>query len=329
MSMSDRSAAGGVRWFSEADVEALLDVGSAIEVLDRAYRALSSGSAHVLPRGHASWEGGVLHSVGGVDVLSGSGGVKVWTYTPRGASPLLVLFSTEDGSLQALIEARALGRLRTAATTGLGTRLLARADADVLAIAGTGRQALAQVQAVNAARPLRAVRIHGRDRERRLAFAKRVEQELEVEASVHGSLDEALAGAGIIVTVTRSKEPLLTASQLDEGVHVNAVGSITPVARELDAAAVARADVVVVDLLEQARRDAGELLAAETEGWSWSGVVELGDVVAGRARGRTRAKDVTLLRALGIGLADVAVGGEILRRGVAGADATAPAGSSR
>jgi len=213
-----------------------------------------------------------------------------------------------------LVEAFALGRLRTAATTGLATRLLARPDADVLALLGTGKQALEQVRAVAEVRHVREVRIFGRDRERRAALAGCVAEELGVDVTEHGHVAAALRGASIVTTMTRAADPIVMGPMLEPGTHVTAAGAIVPTRRELDAAAVARCNVVASDSRPQAERDSGELRAAVASGaLRWEAVLELGDLVAG-APGRGAPEDITLFKALGVGLADVALGVEALRR---------------
>ena len=305
--MPDRTPA----WVSEQEVLELISLPEAIDVLERAHRLLAEGRAHNQPRTHAAWDGGILHAVGAAIPGSGVSGTKVWSYTPRGAQPLVVLHSTEDGRLLGLVEALALGQVRTAATSGLGTRLLAREDADSLALIGTGRQARRQALAVAAVRRLTSVRVFGRNEERRAAFAAALGKELDVDVSEHASVAAAVEGAAIVTTVTRSSEPVLSGADLEPGMHVNAVGAITAASRELDVAAIDRCEVVAVDSLVQARQDAGELLAGE---FRWDRAVQLSDLVAGRARGRSSRDEITLLRALGIGLADIAVAAEVLRR---------------
>jgi alanine dehydrogenase len=306
---------GLTRWLDEDDVQRLITLEEAIDVLAQAHRMLADGTAVNLPRGHAAWQGGILHAVGAAIPGLGLAGTKVWTYTPAGAHPLVVLHSTHDGRLLGLVDALALGQLRTAATSGLGTRLLARPEAHTLAIIGTGRQALRQVLAVCAVRKIEAVRIFGRDPQRRAAFAARVRDAVAAEVTHHPTVAHTVEGADVLTTVTRASEPVVGAGHLTPGLHINAVGSITPTARELDVAAVERCDVVAVDSIEQARQDAGELLAAERQAtYDWGRVVQLSELVADTAPGRTDERQITLLRALGVGLADVAVAGAILSR---------------
>jgi alanine dehydrogenase len=287
-------------------VSATLDLELAIDVLERAFAAQGRGEAASMPRAHLEIGDAILHAVGGH--VSDVAGTKTWLYTPSGAAPLLVLFSLTDGRVLAVIEAFALGRLRTAAVAGLATKLMARSDARTFALLGTGAQAFTQAQAVAAVRDLEVIRCFGRDPERRAALAARLERELGVAVEVFADADEAADGADIVTTITRAAEPVL--HRVAAGAHVNAMGSIVPTRREVDAAVVAAAAEVVVDSREQAATDAGELIAAAVDP---ARVRALADVAVDGLPER-RPEDITLFKSLGVGLADVALGLELLDR---------------
>jgi ornithine cyclodeaminase len=308
----------GPLWIGEQEAADLLSLEDAIDVLAGAYRLQAGGAAATMRRAHLREGDAILHAVGGTIAGQGIAGTKTWIYTPGGAEPLIVLFSLDDGRVIGLVEAFALGQMRTAATSGLGTRVLARADAGTLALLGTGKQAFAQAQAMTCVRPLERVRLFGRDPDRRRALAQRLRATRAFDVSEHATVADAVAGADVVTAITRSAEPILGGDLLEPGMHVNAVGAIVPARRELDALAVGRADVVVVDSVDQARDDAGELRAAAEVGLlDWATVRGLDAVVddtPGRARFET---DITLFKALGVGLSDVALGGEVLRRAVA------------
>ena len=299
-------------WVSEDEVRERVDVRDVIDILTDAFGLAAKGLAKILPRAHAGWDGGLLHAVGAVIPGAGVSGVKTWTLTPKGARPVVVVFSTDDGSLKGIVDAIALGQLRTAATAGLGTRLLARDDAHVLAMVGTGRQAMSQAQAVSAVRELDEVRVFGRDAGRRAAFAQTLHRELDVVVTEHDTVASAVRGADIVTTVTRSSTPVLEGALLEPGMHVNAVGAIVPTSRELDTEAIRRCSRVAVEWRPQAESDAGDLRLAVDEGaLRWEDVVELGALVADGA-GFRGPRDITLLRTLGVGLSDVAVAASVL-----------------
>jgi alanine dehydrogenase len=300
-------------WISDAEAAELLPLGAAVDLLAEAHAAYAEGRATNMSRTHAQWGEAILHAVGGM--VEGTAGTKTWMYTPRGAKPLLVLFAVEDGSVVGVVEAFGMGKVRTAATSGLATRLLASEDAGVLALLGTGKQALAQARVAAEVRPLREVRVFGREPARRAAFAERLAAELSVSISEHDAVESAIAGASLLTAVTRAQDPIVTGAMLKPGVHVNAVGAIVPSRRELDESAVARCSLVVTESRMQAEEDSGELRAAvEAQSLRWDEVAELGDLVTGARAGRTDAEEITLFKSLGVGLADVAIGIELLRR---------------
>jgi alanine dehydrogenase len=299
----------------EREVADLLSLEDAIEVLADAYWLMAGGHATTMRRAHVREGDAILHAVGGT--LSGArlAGTKTWVYSPNGAAPLLVLFSLDDGRVVAVIEAFAMGQMRTAATSGLGTRMLAVPNASTLALLGAGKQAFAQAQAVACVRPIRTLRLFGRDPGRRAALAQRLRDELELEVSEHGNVSEAVAGADVVTAITRSADPVLRGAWLTPGTHINAVGAIVRSRRELDETAVGACTTVVVDSVAQARDDAGELLAAVAAGvLDWADVRGLDEIVHRDVSALRAPQDISLFKALGVGLSDVALGAEIVRR---------------
>lgn len=300
-------------WLTEDDVAELLTIEDAIEVLAGSYRLRSQGTASAMRRAHVRSGEAILHAVGGT--VGELAGTKTWTYTPRGAAPLLILFSLVDGSIKGIVEAFAMGQMRTAATSGLATRVLAQEAAGSLALIGSGKQAFSQALAIACVRPLREIRVFGRSPEKRMALARRLNDSLGIETTCGDSPADAIAGASIVTLVTRAADPIVTSSMLEPGQHVNAIGAIVPSRRELDESAVARCDVILADSVDQAREDAGELRAAAEAGvLDWNRVRGLDSIVdapPGAVRGD---RDVTLFKAVGLGLSDVALGAELIRR---------------
>src|SRR5262249_52393281 len=137
-------------WIGEKDVQ--LDLGRAIALLRKAMTRQAAGAARNMEKTHVAWDGGTLHAIGAIFTDTSLLGVKTWAHTPKGATPLEILWDAETGKLLAVIEAFAMGQLRTAGMAGLATDCLAARDADVFAICGTGKQSMAQVAAVKAVR---------------------------------------------------------------------------------------------------------------------------------------------------------------------------------
>lgn len=302
-------------WLAERDVVALMDMGEAITALFRGLLKEANGAAANMTKTHAGWGPEGLHALGAV--FPEMVGTKTWAHTALGATPLLVLFDRRDGALRAVIEAFALGQLRTGAASGVATAWLAAEGADELAIVGTGKQALPQVAAVAAVRRLRRVRAFSRDAERREAFARRVREELGLECIAARSVEEAVRDAPIVTTATRATEPFLTGAMLATGAHINAIGAIVPSGAEVAGDVLARCGTIVVDTLPQAQALSRELIEHVDSGdGSWDGVRTLASVVGESFVPRRRSADVdlTLFKSLGMGISDLSLGIALLGR---------------
>jgi len=302
-------------WITEAEVVELIDLAEAITALERGLRLEAAGEARNMVKAHLSWAPKHdLHAVGGSLEGAGLVGTKTWCHTPAGATPLLLLFEAETGSLAAIIEAFALGQLRTSAVSAVATDHLAAPGADRLGIAGTGKQALGQVAAVAAVRPIGHVAVYGRDPQRRAQFAARVEAELALAASETASATELAEGASVITLVTRASQPFLGAAVPEPGTHINAVGAIAPDRIEFEPALLDRCATVAVDSRAQAEQLSRELMDHYGQpGPAWAGVATLATLVAA-GRGRPDGADLTLFKALGMGVSDLTLGLACLER---------------
>ena len=304
-------------WISEVDVRALMDMRKAISALKHGLLLEARGQALNMTKTHISWgNGSTLHAIGAVFPEAGFVATKTWAHTHAGAQPLLVLFDSNNGSLLAVIEAFALGQLRTGAISGIATERLARPEADEFAIVGTGKQAMPQVRAILAVRPIRRVHVFGRNEEKRAQFAAQVQKEFGVEAVSESTIEAAVKDAAIITVVTRATQPILDASTIAPGTHINAVGAIVPGRFELAKSVLERADLVVADSVFQARKLASELIEFYGEDASrWAGVRSLADIIASGTL-RPPNSDITIFKSLGMGISDLALAIEIYREAV-------------
>ena len=178
---------GQALWITEAEVAALVDMGDAIGALERGLSAEARGGAVNMAKTHTTFgHGDTLHAIGATMLAEGVVGTKTWAHTEGGANPLLILFDAANGQLVAVIEAFALGQLRTAAISGLATRWLAAPDAAEMALVGAGKQALAQVAAVAAVRKLGRVRVASRNPENAAAFRETCKRRFETGNRTRG-----------------------------------------------------------------------------------------------------------------------------------------------
>jgi alanine dehydrogenase len=214
-----------------------------------------------------------------------------------------------------MIEADALGQIRTGAASGLATRVLSNPDATQATMFGAGWQAETQLAAIDAVRKLQRVWIVNRRPERREAFIAKMQPHVKAKLEAATSAEEAVRSSHIVTTITSSREPVLKGEWLQAGVHVNAAGGNLLLRREIDDDVVMQADRLVVDSVEQSKIESGEFLGViETGRRHWENFVELRHVVAGLIPGRTAASDITLFKSGGLALEDVAVGKLVYER---------------
>ncbi len=294
---------------SEAEVQQVLTMPTALEAVEEISRKQSTGEVVNHPRRRFELpSGGFFHYMAAADFAAGFLAMKQYTFM-RGKMRFLVpLYEIASGDLVAIIEADYMGQLRTGAASGVATKYLARRDASVSAIIGTGGQARTQLEAIAAVRKLSSARVYGRNPDRRKRFAEEMCKRIGVPVEPAQSSSEAARGAHIICTATTASQPVLHGADLSSGIHINAIGANHAHKRELDDEAVAAADVIVVDSIEQSRQEAGDLIIAfKGDEICWTGVKKLSEVVAGKVSGRSSDTEVTLFKSNGIAAWDLAV----------------------
>ncbi len=304
---------------TERDVRELLPMKLALEAVEECFVRQGKGEIAVEPRRRIEFaERAFLHSMAAADRAGGYFGAKLYA-TGRGPARFLVLlYSAETSQLLALIEADALGQMRTGAASGVATKFLARPDARTLGMIGSGYQARTQLEAVASVRELESMRVYGRDPARRATFARDMSAKLGLVIEAVESAQQAVRDAEIVVTATGSARPVLEGKWLADGAHVNAMGVNWAHKRELDDDAVRRASVIAVDSVAAAKMEAGDLIQAFAgDSARWETVRELAGIVAGRTAGRTSAKEITLFKSVGIAAWDIAVAARVYERAVA------------
>jgi ornithine cyclodeaminase/alanine dehydrogenase-like protein (mu-crystallin family) len=303
---------------SGADVRALLPMGECITVMEGALRSVTDGSS-VLPLRTVMKLDGTPNAFGAMPAIVGKGagaslGAKIITVFPgNDATPydahigVVLLFDAEHGKLLAIADASSITAIRTAAVSGLATRLLARDNATELALLGAGVLATTHLDAMRCVRDIRRVRVWSRSGDRARDFAARARKQFEVEVVVAASARAAVDGADVVCTITSARTPVLEGAWLTPGTHVNAVGASLPAARELDTAAVVRSRLFV-DRRESTLVEAGDFLIPRAEGAVTDAHIlgELGDLLAGTVQGRVNRDDITLFKSLGLAVEDVA-----------------------
>lgn len=236
----------------------------------------------------------------------------------------VLLFDGETGALRALLDASAVTAVRTAAVSGVATRLLARKDARRLAILGSGVQARSHLEAMAVVGEFEEARVWSRTPERSAGFAADAQTPFPVQPVE--TAEEALSGADVVVTATTSTEPIVRRAWLATGAHVNAVGSSIPSARELDADTVAAA-ALFADARESMVNEGGDYLFAVREAGIGPDHIraELGEVLIGSRDGRRSDEELTVFKSLGLAAEDLAAAEHVYARAQAeGAGTTVP-----
>jgi ornithine cyclodeaminase/alanine dehydrogenase-like protein (mu-crystallin family) len=305
-------------FLDETCVAGLLGMDDALETVEEVFAEVGRGNVTNVPRVRAPLGEGTLRITAAVLDTSGYYGVKVSSTTifESSAGRVFSLYKAETGALVAIVQVFAMGALRTGAASGVATKHMARADAHRLAVIGTGRQARTQAEAICKVRPISEIRAFSRSAENRERFCRDL---APLAATVRGTkfAEEAVDGADIVVTATTATEPVLLGEWLAPGTHVNAIGANYEYRRELDLEAVAKAEVIASDDLEQVKYEATDLAAPVAQGLiDWDEVLALGDVVAGNRPGRTSDADITLFKSLGVALEDVALAARAYEKAV-------------
>ncbi|MBC8086012.1 MAG: ornithine cyclodeaminase family protein [Phycisphaerae bacterium] len=303
---------------SDRDVIKLLPMAECIEVMAAALTSVAQGDS-ILPLRTVIRLPDTTNAFASMPAVLGRGesaslGAKLITVFPgNDATPfdshigVVLLFDAKHGALQAIADASSITAIRTAAVSGLATRLLANDDASELALLGAGVLAMTHLDAVLAIRAIKRVRVWSRSGSRATEFAERARKTHDVEIVVSASAEEAVRDAHVVCTVTSSRTPVLEGRWLSAGTHINAVGASVSTARELDSAAV-QGSRLFVDRRESTLAESGDFLVPRSEGLISDSHIQgdLGDLLLGRVPGRNSADEITLFKSLGLAVEDVA-----------------------
>jgi ornithine cyclodeaminase len=219
----------------------------------------------------------------------------------------VLLSSGETGELLAIMNASAITAVRTAAVSAVATRLLARPDASELAIVGAGVQAREHLLALSSVRSIERARVVSLNPDHPKQLATEMSKALPFPVEPVANVEAALKDADLIVTATSSRKPVVQREWISLGAHINAIGTYSPQAREIDSATMAAARIFV-DRRESALNEAGDYLIAAAEGviGQESIVAEIGEVLLGQSAGRTSPDEITLFKSLGLAIEDMA-----------------------
>lgn len=305
-----------VRFLSAQEVRQALPMAEAIAGMKAAYAELSTGQAVAPLRAHLG-----IPEHGGTTLImpaylrqASALAVKIVSVFPRNAARgepviygLVFVLDASSGRPLAILEGGALTAIRTGAASGAATDLLARSDARIAALIGSGAQAHTQLEAICTVRPIQEVRLYGINREQARQFAAEMAGRGPIPPNIRltETPEEAVQGADVICTATSSARPVFNGRSLSPGAHVNAIGAYLPSMREVDTETVRRS-LVVVDARTAVLAEAGDLVIPIQRGEIEASHIyaELGEIVAGLKPGRTSPQQITFFKSVGLAVQD-------------------------
>lgn len=313
-------------FLTDEDVQTLLPLPDAIQVVQRAFREVESGNVRITPRQltEISEHNGIMLSMpayigGEIDAL-GQKVVTIYTNNPtQNNLPTTLgtvqLLDPTSGDCLAIIAANALTAIRTGAVSAVATEYLATDNSDTIALFGVGVQAAGQLEAICIVRDIRQIKVYAPTRDHAARFCREMSQRLDSKMCTAMNPNEAIENCDIIVCATTSKTPVFDGKLLEPGMHLNGIGSHTPDAREFDTSAILKSKVVV-DSRASALAEAGDLIIPLAKGaisvdHIWA---ELGEIVTGKKKGRISEDEITLFKSVGIAAEDVATAKVIFER---------------
>lgn len=296
-------------------------VADLLDAVEAAYRDVAAGRDRSPLRSHVGLADGSLLLMPGVREGGTGATVKLVTVMPGNAvqglptiHALIVWVDAVTGRPVAILDGATITAMRTGAASGVGTRLLARADAETLAVIGAGVQAEWQIRAVLAARPIRRVAVYARDAERREAFARRMADETGIVVDAAPDAEAAVREADVICCATTSSEPVFDASWVRPGAHVNGIGAYRLDMVELPPGLFGRAAVVAIDSHAASMAEAGDVVAAIAQGFVAEGdLVEIGAIERDWAASRD-PEAITIFKSVGLAIQDVAAAELVVAR---------------
>ena len=302
---------------SKNDVMKVLDMKDTIDILEKAFKDLATGNAVMPQRTPITSPDNNGLSLFMPAYLKGMGslGAKVVTVYKDNPSKYnlptvlgtIILLDEKTGAPVAIMDGGYLTAMRTGGVAGLATRLLARKDAKVHTLFGTGGMAKTHAWAVDSARDIKKLILFSIDpMEKRKSFADSLKEIIKCEIEISDNAENAVKAADIVTLITSAKDPIINGDWIKPGTHINGVGSHAPAMREIDSKTI-RKSKVVCDLIDACKAEAGDFIIPVNNGeWSWEKAHgSLGDVIAGKIKGRENDDEITLFKSVGLAIQDI------------------------
>ena len=291
----------------DVEVSETLSMDQMIEKIESMQSYYGNGEASNLPRRKIISSGGMLAVMGGGLFYEGVLGVKTYTVVKGQYSFQVSLYDAETGKLLCYTQANRLGQLRTGATTAVAAKYLTHNPDVTGGIIGTGYQAATQLEAVSKVRNITNIKAFSRTESSRKLFAENMSDALQVPVTAGASAEETARNSDIIICIAATMEPVINGEWLADGSTLIAAGPTTWRAKEVDSLTLTRSEKIVVDSIDQATTESGDLSNAVDQGIiQWSQLVELRYVVSGKQSGRDNKDQIIYTKLMGTGVADVA-----------------------
>ena len=297
-------------FLSEKDIASLLSMGEAIQAIEYALEELGENNAQNKTRERVSLSETTLNTMSASLLSYDIAGAKNYTFTTAsntGPVAYFLLFSGK-GELLSIMEANELGRIRTGATTGIATKYLAPKKAKNAALLGTGFQAETQLEAMCEVKNLEYINIWSRKNSSLYMFCDKMQPKIKATLKPIENIKETIDKVSIITTSTSSPSPILHGDYIDNGTHINAIGSNRAKERELDKIAIDKASCIIVDSINQAKKESGDLILANNKQKTiWNRTYNLSDLITSKIKGRVHDDEITLFKSNGLAIEDLAV----------------------
>lgn len=296
-------------------IASLLPMEECIEVMEKMFLSLAAGEC-IQPLRNIMWlpdRSGVLGMMPGHAAKLGVMGIKVITVFHANSEVglpshqgVVMLFDAKHGQPLMLFDALEITAIRTAAASAVATKVLSRKKSSTLAIIGSGEQAKRHIEAMLLVRDIKQINLWSRKEKNARHLVNKLPAEYNIPVHIKTTVQEAVEDADIICTVTSSKEPVVMGEWIAAGTHINAVGSSTPFARELDTVAITKSKLFT-DCYESLLNEAGDFLIPKKEGSVTDDDVkaEIGEVLSGTKKGREHDDEITVFKSLGISAEDI------------------------
>jgi len=291
----------------DSEVSESLTMNQMIEKIESMQSHYGEGEASNLPRRKIIASGGMLAVMGGGLFYEGVLGVKTYTVVKGQYSFQVSLYDAETGKLLCYTQANRLGQLRTGATTAVAAKYLTTKSNMTIGIIGTGYQAATQLEAVSKVRDIANILAFSRTESSRQQFAENMSTSLQIPVTSAKSAEETVKNSDLVICIAATMDPVINGDWISSGTTLVAAGPTTWRANEVDTLTIKRAHKIVVDSIEQAPIESGDLSSSVDQGIiQWSQLVELRHIVSGNQSGRDNNAQIIYAKLMGTGVADVA-----------------------